>query len=111
MNVGTLERDLRQWDKAAQTGDPKDLATDIARKNRAIIQQRLQRIKEINQYLRVARGQLDLIENSFQLIADQIVTMRSPRELSGQLDGLLDGVDSIRQAAVDTEQFISTLEA
>ena len=47
----------------------------------------------------VARGQLDLIENSFQLIADQIVTMQSPQELSGQLDELLDGVESIRQTA------------
>ena len=58
-------------------------------------------------YLRVARGQLDLIENSFQLIADQIVTMQSPQELTGQLDELLDGVESIRQTALDTEKILS----
>jgi hypothetical protein len=52
----------------------------------------------------VARGQLDLIENSFQLIADQIVTMQSPQELSGQLNDLLDGVESIEQTAADTER-------
>ena len=55
----------------------------------------------------VARGQLDLIENSFQLIADQIVTMQSPQELSGQLDELLDGVEAIRQTAQDTEKILS----
>ena len=34
---------------------------------------------EIQSYMGVARGQLDLIENTFQLIADQIVTMQSPQ--------------------------------
>ena len=38
-----------------------------------------------------------------RLISDQIVTMQSPAELSGQLDDLLDGVESIRQTAVDID--------
>ena len=57
---------------------------------------RLDKMQEIKRYLTVARGQLDLIDNSFQLIADQIVTMQSPQQLSGQLDELLSGVESIR---------------
>ena len=81
---------------------------DLARKNLAIILKRQEKMKEIRRYLGVARGQLDLIENSFQLIADQIVTMQSPQELSGQLDELLDGVESIRQTAVDTEAMLET---
>ena len=60
-------------------------------------------------YLGVARGQLDLIENSFQLIADQIVTMQSPQELSGQLDELLDGVEAIRETARDTERILNSI--
>ena len=67
-------------------------------------------MQEIRRYLDVARGQLDLIENSFQLIADQIVTMQSPQELSGQLDELLDGVESIKQTAADTERMLNALE-
>jgi hypothetical protein len=66
-------------------------------------------MREIRHYLDVARGQLDLIENSFQLIADNIVTMQSPQELSGQLNELLDGVESIRQTAVETDAMIGTL--
>jgi len=50
-----------------------------------------------------------LIENSFQLIADQIVTMQSPQELSGQLDELLDGVESIRQTAVETDRILGSI--
>jgi hypothetical protein len=67
-------------------------------------------MQEIRSYLSVARGQLDLIENSFQLIADQIVTMQSPQELSGQLDELLDGVEAIRQTAQDTEKILGGVE-
>jgi hypothetical protein len=85
--------------------------TDLARKNLAIVLKRLEKMQEIRRYLEHARGQLDLIENSFQLIADQIVTMQSPQELSGQLNELLDGVESIRQTAVETDAILSTLGA
>jgi len=67
-------------------------------------------MEEIERYVSVAKGQLDLIENSFQLIADQIVTMQSPQELSGQLDELLDGVEAIRETSRDTEQLLGAIE-
>jgi hypothetical protein len=97
-----LERDI----KFGKAGDPQ---TDLAKKNLAVVLKRQDKMKEIGRYLDVARGQLDLIENSFQLIADNIVTMQSPQELSGQLNELLDGVESIRQTAVDTEAMIGTM--
>lgn len=104
-----LERDRRRFEQAAK-GPEGDPGADIARKNLAIVDKRVERMNEARRYLGVARGQLDLIENSFQLIADQIVTMQSPRELSGQLDELLDGVEAIRETARDTEQILGTLE-
>ncbi len=99
---GRLERDVR----AGKDGDQQ---TDLARKNLAIILKRLDKMKEIQRYMDLARGELDLIENSFQLIADQIVTMQSPQELSGQLNDLLDGVESIRQTAQETDAILNTL--
>ena len=89
---------------------PDDQQTGIARKNLSILNKRSEKITEIHRYLEVARGQLDLISNSFQLIADQIVTMQSPQELSGQLDELLDGVESVKQTAADTEKLLATIE-
>lgn len=101
-----LERDRRRYAAEAErgTGDPRQ--TEIARKNLAIIEKRIERLAEIRRYVGVARGQLDLIDNSFQLIADQIVTMESPQALSGQLDDLLDGVEAIRETARDTEAIL-----
>jgi hypothetical protein len=104
-----LEADRARWERMAQKGEKNDETTNIARKNVAVIMKRIEKMKEIHRYLVVARGQLDLIENSFQLIADQIVTMESPQELTGQLDELLDGVESIKQTAADTERMLNPL--
>jgi hypothetical protein len=106
-NLSELERDRRRWEAIVNDQSIHDSRNDIAAKNLAVIMKRFEKMKEINQYLGLARGQLDLIENSFQLIADQIVTMQSPQELTGQLDELLDGVESIKQTAADTERMLN----
>ena len=109
IDVSELERERRRWENIVKTQDKRAAETDIAGKNLAIIMKRFDKMKEIRHYLMLARGQLDLIENSFKLIADQIVTMQSPQELTGQLDELLDGVESIKQTAVDTERFLNPM--
>jgi len=105
-----LEHDRDDYSEAVRRGDPDDQRTQIAQKNLEIVNKRLDRMAEIRRYLSVAKGQLDLIENSFQLIADQIMTMQSPKELSGQLDELLDGVEAIREATLDTERILGTMD-
>lgn len=109
IDLSELERDQARWERATKEAAKGDVEMNIARKNLAVILKRLDKMKEIHRYLMVARGQLDLIENSFQLITDQIVTMQSPQELTGQLDELLDGVESIKQTAADTERLLNPL--
>ena len=109
VNAKELEKERRRWEIVVNQQDEGSTETEIARKNLAVILKRFDKMKEIHHYLRVARGQLDLIEHSFQLIADQIVTMQSPQELTGQLDELLDGVESIKQTAADTERILNPL--
>ncbi|MBN2371606.1 MAG: hypothetical protein JXO72_14080 [Vicinamibacteria bacterium] len=109
VDLDQLDRERARWERAADAGDKDDPNVSIARKNLAVILKRFEKAREIRRYLTLARGQLDLLENSFQLIADQIVTMQSPRELSGQLDELIDGVESIRQTALDTDKILSTI--
>ncbi len=111
VDLDSLERDSERWRARASLNTSTQQERDIAGKNLAVLLKRLEKLHDIRDYLGVAKGQLDLIENSFQLIADQIVTMESPNELSGQLDDLLDGVESIRQTAVDTEKILHTIEA
>ena len=110
VDLNALDRDRQRWQARAASDKVPQPERDIAKKNCAVLEKRIEKLRDIHNYLGVARGQLDLIENSFQLIADQIVTMQSPAELSGQLDDLLDGVESIRQTAADTEKILNTLE-
>lgn len=110
VDTNALERDRQRFSARSSSDKVPDQERDIAKKNLAVIEKRLDKLRDIRSYLGVARGQLDLIENSFQLIADQIVTMQSPQELGGQLDDLLDGVESIKQTAADTEKMLNTLE-
>jgi hypothetical protein len=109
VDLDALARERTRWEVNAKSEQDSDQAVQVARQNLAIILKRLEKMQEIKRYLTVARGQLDLIDNSFQLIADQIVTMQSPKQLSGQLDELLSGVESIRQSAVDTDRLLGTM--
>jgi hypothetical protein len=109
VDLDMLGRERTRWEVNARAGNEGDPEVEVARKNLAIVLKRLDKLQEIRRYLAVARGQLDLIDNSFQFIADQIVTMQSPQQLSGQLDELLDGVESIRQTAIDTERILGGL--
>jgi hypothetical protein len=110
VDLNELERDRERWHRSLTSERISELERDVAKKNFAVIMKRIEKLRELRDYLRVARGQLDLIENSFQLIADQIVMMQSPAELSGQLNDLLDGVESVRQTAVDTEKILNAME-
>jgi hypothetical protein len=109
VDLDALARERTRWDVNVKAGEDGEAQVQIARQNLAIILKRLDKLQEIRRYLSVARGQLDLIDNSFQFIADQIVTMQSPQQLSGQLDELLDGVESIRQTAIDTDRILGTI--
>ena len=110
VDTDQLNRDRKRYGVIAKAGAADDQEAQIAQKNVDVTDKRLAKLDEIRHYLQVARGQLDLIENSFQLLVEQIVTMQSPRELSGQLDELLDGVEAIRETTRDTENIIGRLE-
>ncbi len=109
VSVDAIDADRERLERDIESREDDDPQAGLAKKNLAIILKRLEKMREIRRYLDVARGQLDLIENSFQLIADNIVTMQSPQELSGQLNELLDGVESIRQTAAETEAILTTM--
>ncbi len=112
VNLVDLETQRNKYQKyleTLETGSAGSAEAQLLKKNLAVVEKRIERVDEINSYLKIAYGQISLIENSFQLIADQIVTMQSPNELSGQLDELLDGVESIKATTNQTEEVLKTL--
>jgi hypothetical protein len=93
-----LEKSLK--DEAAQA---------IARKNISVLEKRLETIKEIQNFLARARGQMNLIENSVRLLRDQVLTMASPEQLGDQLDDLIHGVEAIQESAREHEAIFSKI--
>ena len=109
VDINGIESELHRFQE--QIGNTaEDDRRKVAQKNYAVLLERRDMYAEIGGDLQTARGQLDLIENTFRLLADKIVTMRSPAELSGQLDELIGGVESIRQTTRETEKFIRRIE-
>jgi hypothetical protein len=108
VDVDEIERDLRRYHQILDKGEGDKRS--LAQKNIAVLEKRKEKYAEIRGYLSSARGQLELIENTFRLLADQIVTMRSPQELSGQLDELLDGVEAVRQTTRETDRLLQAVE-
>ena len=106
VDVKELDKERASWEGRVKFAKD-DASAEIAKKNLDIILKRSGKIQEIRKYLDAAQGQLDLVENTFHLIADQIVTMQSPRELSHQLDDLMSGVEAVQQATVHTEQLMA----
>lgn len=107
VDVRELERQLTTQqnirEKMADEG-----VRELAVKNAAVLQKRLETIKEIETFLARARGQMNLIENSVRLLRDQALTMTSPDQLTEQLDDLLTGVDAVQQSVKDAEALIGS---
>jgi len=105
VSVRELEADLRRQEGLVKTSKEPE-ARDLAQKNLGVLLRRRDKVAEIRQFVTRARAQMDLIENSFDLLSDQIVTMRSPKDLDGQLDELIDGVEAVRVTARETEALL-----
>ncbi|HJZ86816.1 MAG TPA: hypothetical protein VKN99_16690 [Polyangia bacterium] len=108
VDLNQLERDIRQHTQLAERTRDED-QRKLAQKNLAVLERRREKMAEIQKFISKARGQMNLIENTFELLADQIVTMRSPQELGGQLDELIDGVEAVRTTARETEALMQSM--
>jgi hypothetical protein len=80
-----------------------DKRSDVAAKNLEVLSQRRNRMDAMQKNLQTARGHMDLMENSFRLLGDEIVTMADPTELATRLDDLRIGVQAIRETSEEVE--------
>lgn len=88
--------------EAHPVGDPRH---EVAAKNMEVLKQRRGRYEDLCRTIQVTRGQMELIEQTFRLLGDEIMTMASPRELGGRIDELRLAVDAVRETADASETF------
>ena len=101
-DLGQIESEIQRYQTLVEHADTEEVRK-LAQKNLAVVLKRKEKLSEIHQVVVTALGQMELIENTFELLADQIVTMRSPKELGGQLDDLIDGVEAVKSTARETQ--------
>jgi hypothetical protein len=109
-NLEELEGDIRRYNLQVEKLPLGDERRTVAQKNLAVLLQRKDRYKELRRNLQTARGQMDLMENTFRLLGDEIVTMQSSSELGTRLDELREGVEAVRQTTRETERFLQAVE-
>jgi hypothetical protein len=100
-----MRRSWHIYEQAAKQypiGDPRRA---VAEKNLSVLRRRRARYDDLCRSIQVARGQMELIEQTFCLLADEIMTMASPRELGGRIDELRVAVDAVRETADETSQY------
>jgi hypothetical protein len=109
-NLEELEGDIRRYDLQSEKLPLGDERRTVAQKNLAVLLQRKDRYKELRRSLQTARGQMELMENTFRLLSDEIVSMRSESELGSRLDELREGVEAVRATSRETERFFQAVE-
>ena len=98
-----LEADLRRHETDAERALD-DAQRDLARQNLRVLLGRKAQLAEIRRKVTHAKGQLDLLENSFRLVTDEVLAMQRPGEIKEKLDELLVGVEAVRETTRDTAQ-------
>lgn len=79
-------------------------AQAVALKNVEVLEARLERLKGLHEQAAVARQQMTLMVNTLALLRDQLVAPQKMPSVGGQLDALLSGVESAREALRSVEQ-------
>ena len=102
-DVPAMERSYRFYEKQQKDFKSGDQRHQVAGKNLEVITQRMARLDQMRKNLQTSRGQMDLMEQSFRLLADEIVTVADPAELGARLDDLRIGVQAIRETSQESE--------
>lgn len=97
-----MRRSWRLHEARASTFTAGDPRHESAAKNLEVLRQRRKRWDDLTRTIQVTRGQMELIEQTFPLLAEEILSMASPHELGGRIEELRVAVEAVRETADDT---------
>jgi len=100
-DFATMRRSYQAYEEQLRAFGPREPRGEIASKNLDVLRQRRRRYDDLCRVVQVARGQMDLIEQTFRLLADEIMSMASPNELGGRIEELRVAVEAVRETADD----------
>jgi hypothetical protein len=115
-DIKSLNDTYRSYEAQFEAMPKGDKRRAVAKKNMTVIEQRKSRWEELKKSVQTSHGQMDLMENTFELLGDEIVSMSTPAALGSRLDDLRLGVEAAREAstegfALDVDEAFEELEA
>lgn len=105
-DFGALRRSWSMYTAQIAALPVGDRRRDVAEQNLEVLRRRNRRYDDLARAIQVARGQMDLIEQTFRLLADEILTMASPTELGSRIDELRVAVDAVRETTLDERDLV-----
>jgi hypothetical protein len=110
INRQAVENQLRQADRTLQFAD--DATRPLHEKNVEILRRRLQTFDDIERSVKRVEAQLQMIENFFGLVNDQVVTMPTPEHiLSLDFDSLLSSIEMTKEILQQTAPIMGQLDS
>ena len=104
LDLGRLQRDLQAQEKLAgqQNLDPE--SRGLAMKNADLLRKRVQTLTDMRMLVQRTRGQMEVIENTFRLLRDQITSLKVPQDIHAQIDEIVTNVDAVRSVVAEGDQ-------
>jgi len=110
INRQAVENQLRQAERAWQVAD--DATKPLHEKNVEILRRRLQTFDDIERSVKRVEAQLQMIENFFGLVNDQVVTMPTPEHfMSLDFDSLLSSIEVTKDILQQTAPIMGHLDS
>ncbi|MBL8205176.1 MAG: hypothetical protein JNM09_13160 [Blastocatellia bacterium] len=110
INRQAVENQLRQAERASAQAD--ETARLLHDKNVQILRRRLDTFDDIERSVKRVEAQLQMIENFFGLVNDQVVTMPGPEYMSSlDFDTLISSIESTREMLQHTAPIMSQLDS
>ena len=110
INRQAIENQLRQAERSSEFAET--ATKPLHEKNVAILRRRLNTFDDIERSIKHVEAQLQMIENFFGLVNDQVVTMPTPEQISMlDFDTLLSSIDATKEMLQQTAPVMSQLEA
>ncbi|MFN0111337.1 MAG: hypothetical protein ACKVZH_20940 [Blastocatellia bacterium] len=110
INRQAVENQLRTAQRNLQFAEPE--TQPLHEKNVQILQRRLQTFDDIERSVKRVEAQLQMIENFFGLVNDQVVTMPTPELIhSMDFDSLLSSIEMTKEILQQTAPIMGQLDA
>lgn len=108
-NERAIQMDIERLQKRSKLVS-EDGTRRLLAQNLEILQKRLERLSVIRNSIGNVQAQMEVIENTFNLLSDQMVTIKSPENLGVNLDELISGVESTQKVVEETNPYLQDLK-